>query len=516
MPFSVRFSVSLAVTAVLALSFATRVQAQSTAAPTAGNGTYIASDPLAGVRYDNRYDVSLGMAYRHIKAGPNVLQGANLGYTVHNVTSNQPVGTVLSQNPLGGTKTLETHKVVLTVSGTQTYGSPPMFAYSAAGLVGKDTTTVITGTLTCSTTPATSSSSPVGTYAIASCSGLTVPSYYTAIASDYKLGSLIIGTAPLTVTASSATVSYGQAPPQITASYNGFVPGDSSSSLTARPTCSTTATQTSPPGTYPTTCTGAVDVNYSPINYVKGTVTVTPSTMLVLGPGTGTLTMSGQATANVRGNLAVSSPSTGSINLSGQASLKAAGTLISPAAKPVVSSGQATTSVGSQETLPAEPDPYAGLAAPSTTGMTVYSSSTLQGPGVYTKAVTVSGQTKVTLASGTYVFDNGLTLSGQASVTSASGGVLLFFAGGELSISGQAAAVLLPLASGPYQAISLFQARTDTQAIILSGQDHTTSMVGALYAPVATLELSGQAVLAVGGLITDGVTLTGQAGVTVG
>ena len=79
MPFSVRFSVSLAVTAVLALSFATRVQAQSTAAPTAGNGTYIASDPLAGVRYDNRYDVSLGRAYRHIKAGPNVLQGANLG-----------------------------------------------------------------------------------------------------------------------------------------------------------------------------------------------------------------------------------------------------------------------------------------------------------------------------------------------------------------------------------------------------------------------------------------------------
>jgi len=79
MPFSVRFSVSLAVTAVLALSFATRVQAQSTASPTAGNGTYIASDPLAGVHYDNRYDVSLGMAYRHIKAGPNVLQGANLG-----------------------------------------------------------------------------------------------------------------------------------------------------------------------------------------------------------------------------------------------------------------------------------------------------------------------------------------------------------------------------------------------------------------------------------------------------
>jgi len=55
------------------------VYAQSTAAPTAGNGTYIAIDPLALVRYDNRYDLSLGMSYDHIKAGYNVVQGANLG-----------------------------------------------------------------------------------------------------------------------------------------------------------------------------------------------------------------------------------------------------------------------------------------------------------------------------------------------------------------------------------------------------------------------------------------------------
>ena len=40
---------------------------------------YISLDPLANVRYDNRYDLSVGMAYRHIKAGPNLLQGANLG-----------------------------------------------------------------------------------------------------------------------------------------------------------------------------------------------------------------------------------------------------------------------------------------------------------------------------------------------------------------------------------------------------------------------------------------------------
>ena len=74
-----KLSFTLALAALLALSTGTRAQAQSSAAPTAGNGTYIASDPLSGVRYDNRYDLSLGMAYDHMKAGANVLQGANLG-----------------------------------------------------------------------------------------------------------------------------------------------------------------------------------------------------------------------------------------------------------------------------------------------------------------------------------------------------------------------------------------------------------------------------------------------------
>jgi hypothetical protein len=63
----------------LALTAGFRASAQTTASPTAGNGTYIATDPLANVRYDNRYDVSLGMAYHHMKAGPEALEGSNLG-----------------------------------------------------------------------------------------------------------------------------------------------------------------------------------------------------------------------------------------------------------------------------------------------------------------------------------------------------------------------------------------------------------------------------------------------------
>jgi hypothetical protein len=43
------------------------------------NGVYIASDPLAGVRYDNRWDISVGLAFGHIHAGPNLREGADLG-----------------------------------------------------------------------------------------------------------------------------------------------------------------------------------------------------------------------------------------------------------------------------------------------------------------------------------------------------------------------------------------------------------------------------------------------------
>lgn len=40
---------------------------------------YVPTDPLAGVRYDNRFDLDVSLAYDHMKAGPNLLQGSNLG-----------------------------------------------------------------------------------------------------------------------------------------------------------------------------------------------------------------------------------------------------------------------------------------------------------------------------------------------------------------------------------------------------------------------------------------------------
>ena len=80
MRLQVSTSACLVALTVLVLCAGTRAQAQSTAARTAGNGTYVSTDPLAGVRYDNRFDLSLGAAYGHQKAGPPPLeQGSNLG-----------------------------------------------------------------------------------------------------------------------------------------------------------------------------------------------------------------------------------------------------------------------------------------------------------------------------------------------------------------------------------------------------------------------------------------------------
>jgi hypothetical protein len=84
MRFRVRFIASFVAVALLALPAGLRAQSQSTVAQTsgpqtAGNGTYVVIDPLARVHYDNRYDLYLGFAYDHMKAGPTLVQGSNLG-----------------------------------------------------------------------------------------------------------------------------------------------------------------------------------------------------------------------------------------------------------------------------------------------------------------------------------------------------------------------------------------------------------------------------------------------------
>ncbi len=105
--------------------------------------------------------------------------------------------------------------------------------------------------------------------------------YWTYVGGDPSISVQVTPPAPLSITASSPTVTYGAAIPAIAPIYSGFVNGDTGASLTHQPTCATTYTPLSPVGSLPlTSCSGAVDANYT-ISYVNGTVTVQPATPTV-------------------------------------------------------------------------------------------------------------------------------------------------------------------------------------------------------------------------------------------
>ncbi len=153
---------------------------------------------------------------------------------------------------------------IMASSAIINYGQPvPAITASYSGLLSGDN---LTASPSCSVT--IPMGNPVGTYTT-TCIGAVGPNYSIT----YGSGTLTIKPVPLTITASSATMTYGGTVPTITPSYNGFVNGDTAASLSSAPVCTTTATSASLPGTYASSCSGAVDSNYT-IGYTAGTVTV--------------------------------------------------------------------------------------------------------------------------------------------------------------------------------------------------------------------------------------------------
>jgi MBG domain (YGX type) len=178
---------------------------------------------------------------------------------------------------------------VTAVSQTMTYGGAvPALTVSYSGFVNGDNVSSLTTQPTISTTA--NSSSPVGTYSIAA-SGAVDPNYTIT----YTAGTMTVQRAALTVTANSESMNYGGPVPALTASYTGFVNGDNASSLTTKPTLATTATASSPAGTYPITVSGAADPNYT-ITYVNGTLTVGGATLTITA-NSGSMTYGGTVPA---------------------------------------------------------------------------------------------------------------------------------------------------------------------------------------------------------------------------
>jgi len=173
-------------------------------------------------------------------------------------------------------QTLTINKAQLTYvanAATKVYGSAnPVLGGTVTGFKYADNLAgSTTGTASFTTTATTTTG--IGNYAITG-SGLTAANY-TFVQAATNATRLSITRKELTITADNIEKFAGAVLPTFTASYSGFVNGETQTVVTTKPALSTTATADSPVGTYDINAAGAVAANYS-FKYVKGVLTIKP------------------------------------------------------------------------------------------------------------------------------------------------------------------------------------------------------------------------------------------------
>jgi hypothetical protein len=220
-----------------------------------------------------RYQVLSGACV--VPAGSSTLTIVGAGTCVVKATSlsNNDYDTVTAQISF----VVERHPLTITASnGSMAYGgSGATVVPIHTGFVPGEGPSRLTTRATCSGGSPTLS---VGTYAGGTtCSGASSDNYDIT----YVPGTLIVGATVLTLTASNAEMEYGGPAPTVMATITGFVNDEDESVLTAQPNCFPTGLPR-PIGIHPlaTTCGGAAAANYV-FQTVRGTLTVTGTTLVV-------------------------------------------------------------------------------------------------------------------------------------------------------------------------------------------------------------------------------------------
>jgi hypothetical protein len=216
-------------------------------------------------------------------------------------TGNYTIGTFDA-----GTLTVTPAPLTVTANDTtKPYGSPmPPLSVTYCGFVLGQDPSVLGGALTFATTATASSHVQAGGYPITP-GGLTSDNYSI----NYVPGTL-------TITADDKTKVYGAGLPALTASYSGFVNGDTPACLNPPVALSTTATVMSPVGPYPITASGAQDPDYT-ISFSPGTLTITKdgtTTSATASPAISNVGQSVTLTALVTANPPGAGTPTGSVD----------------------------------------------------------------------------------------------------------------------------------------------------------------------------------------------------------
>ena len=243
-------------------------KASLTITPANASKTYGAANPTLAVTYTGFVN---GDTQTKLTTQPSLTTTATAASAVgsYPITASGAVAVNYTITYVAGTLTINKASLTITAANaSKTYGAAnPTLAVTYTGFVNGDTQTKLT-TPPSLTTTATNASA-VGTYPITA-SGAVAANYTIA----YVAGTLTINKASLTITAANKTKTVGSVNPTLTVTYAGFANGNTSASLTSQPVITTTATTTSPVGTYPITVSGAVAANYS-ISYVAGVLTIT-------------------------------------------------------------------------------------------------------------------------------------------------------------------------------------------------------------------------------------------------
>ncbi len=203
-------------------------------------------------------------------SGPGVIEGNKVRVTGAGqiVIQADQAGNATFFAAASVTQTLTVNKAALTVTagnGARVYGAAAFtnFTYAYNGFVNGDTDAVLAGLISTTTDTA---SSPVGTYDIIPFA--TSPNY----AFTFVKGALLVTPAALTMKANDASRTYGGSLPALTATFTGFLLGDTAASIIDQ-SFTTTATAASPVGDYVIT-PHASNPNYI-ITFETGKLSVT-------------------------------------------------------------------------------------------------------------------------------------------------------------------------------------------------------------------------------------------------
>jgi Tfp pilus assembly protein PilV len=254
-----------------------------------------------------------------------------------------------------------------------------------------------------------------------------------------------------------------------------------------------------------------------------------PQSVVLLGAsgtcsgGTDTISITGAASMRVYGDAYINTANGASCNamdLQNSGVWQAGGTNIYTGGTCVASGVSVCPTVTTFS--PAVTDPYASLAAPSTSGLPAQTgcsgaqASQTASPGLYSSGFNLGGGNTCTLASGIYVVQGGFNVGNGAVLKTGSGGVLIYLMSGQFSINGGANVTFTAMTSGNYKGLVLWQAAADTQAILWSNGGALV-FNGAIYAPKAQLQITGNAQTPiVTALVVQTISLSNSGGITVG